>query len=90
MIPDFEAYEWSHNQTLDLSKTSEINKLNISMAIQLAGHWLLNHKEILKVPLKFAANNDGIIYSVDDKFVEAIKTSDCSGRFHKIDKNGVR
>ncbi len=89
-IPLFETYEWKNCSGPDLSNTSDINKINISMAIQLAGHWLLNYYHKLENPADIRENNDGLIYTMNEKFLNGIQASDSSGRFHKIDKFGVR
>lgn len=83
MTPAFDDYEWK-NLTPDFSQTSEVNKLNFSLAMQLSARWLRTRREILE-----KAFVGDILHSVDDKFVEAFRKCQFEGRFQRIEQDNV-
>lgn len=60
------------------------------MAIQLAGHWLIKYQHKLNELVDLREHNDGLIYTVDQKFLDGILRSDLAGRFQKIEIGGIR
>lgn len=79
MTPAFDDYVWASSSPPDFSSTSEVNKLNFSMALQISARWLRNRGKISKNHFK-----DGLLRTVDEKFVAAFRKCQFEGRFQKI------
>ena len=60
--------------------TAGINRLNISMGIQLASKWIQKTQSNLKISM-----NDEYNTFVDEKFIKAINNCVCLGRFQKLE-----
>lgn len=83
MTPALADYKWTSAKP-DFTQTSEVNKLNFSLAAQLSGCWLRNHNKLSEDD--FIGN---VLHSVNDKFVEAYKTCNFAGRFQKIEQDNM-
>ena len=70
--------------TPDFSNTSEVNKLNFSLAAQLSGRWLKNRNKISADLFE----ND-ILHSINDKFVNAFNKCQFEGRFQRIEQDNM-
>lgn len=85
MTPVFEDYKLVTSNELqsspDFTKTSEVNKLNFSLAAQLSGRWLRNRNKISEDLFK-----EDILHSIDDKFVDAFNKCQFEGRFQRIEQ----
>lgn len=83
VTPEFSSYNWLASIP-DFSQTSEVNKLNFSLAIQLSAQWLKARRKISK---EFFV--DDCLHSIDAKFVDAFNKCQFEGRFQRIEQNGV-
>ena len=82
VTPEFDDYKWK-NSAPDFSHTSEVNKVNFSLATQMSAQWLRNRSKIS------SENFEGVVLRcVDEKFVEAFRRCQFEGRFQRI--NGDR
>lgn len=72
------------NSCPDFSKTSEVNKLNFSLAAQISARWLRNRSKISTNLFK----ND-VLFSINDKFVDAFNKCQNLGRFQRIDQENL-
>lgn len=66
----------------DFSQTSEVNRINFSLATQLSARWLRNRNKISRDA--FDGEN---LHSVDEKFVDAFRRCQFEGRFQKIQQD---
>lgn len=63
----------------DFSQTSEVNRINFSLATQLSARWLKNRNKLSQDVF------DGeVLKFVDEKFVEAFRRCQFEGRFQQI------
>lgn len=81
MTPAFDEYEWMKSAP-DFKRTSEVNKLNFSLAAQLSARWLRTRNLISENTFK-----DDVLHSVSDEFVEAFNKCQFEGRFQRIEKD---
>lgn len=68
----------------DFSQTSEVNKLNFSLAAQLSARWLRNRN---KLPEDVFVGD--VLHCIDERFVNAYLQCNFAGRFQKIEKNNM-
>lgn len=83
VTPAFEDYKWMTSKP-DFSRTSEVNKINFSLAAQLSGRWLRNRDKILTNLFE-----DNVLHSINDKFVEAFNTCQFDGRYQRIEQENL-
>lgn len=83
MTPAFEDYTWKNSRP-DFTQTSEVNKLNFSLATQLSAQWLNNRNMLSK-----DAFSGGLLRTVDDTFVEAFSKCQFEGRFQRIERENL-
>lgn len=83
MTPAFEDYTWKNSRP-DFTQTSEVNKLNFSLATQLSAQWLNNRSMLSK-----DAFSGGLLRTVDDTFVDAFRKCQFEGRFQKIERENL-
>jgi len=83
VTPAFEDYKWTTSSP-DFSKTSEVNKINFSLAAQLSGRWLRNRNKITTNLFE-----DNVLHSINDKFVEAFNTCQFDGRYQRIEQENL-
>lgn len=84
-IPSFESYTWSNNLVPDFTQSSDINKINFSMAAQLSARWMSNRKLLSESHFK----ND-LLWLVDESFVTAMQKCNFEGRFQEIRSGNVK
>lgn len=68
----------------DFTQTSEVNKLNFSLAAQLSARWLRNRQLLPE-----DAFIGHVLHCIDEKFVEAYSQCNFAGRFQKIEKDNM-
>jgi len=83
VTPAFDEYKWLVSAP-DFSQTSEVNKLNFSLSMQLSACWLRNHNK-----LSHDVFDNGLLYAVDDRFVAAFNKCHFEGRFQRLERFGV-
>lgn len=81
VIPAFGEYEWIKSAP-DFRRTSEVNKLNFSLAAQLSARWLRTRNLISENNFK-----DGVLHSIGGEFVEALNKCQFEGRFQRIEND---
>lgn len=66
----------------DFTQTSEVNRVNFSLATQLSARWLRNRNKISEDVF------DGeVLRCVDEKFVDAFRRCQFDGRFQQINND---
>lgn len=68
----------------DFKQTSEVNKFNFSLAVQMSATWLRNHN---KIPSDVFDGD--LIHSIDEKFVAAFNKCQFEGRFQRIARDNL-
>jgi folylpolyglutamate synthase/dihydropteroate synthase len=80
VTPAFDDYKWM-NSAPDFSQTSEVNRVNFSLAVQMSARWLRNRNKISQDSF-----DEEVLRFVDEKFVEAFRRCQFEGRFQRIEK----
>lgn len=81
VAPAFGDYKWITSSP-DFDQTSEVNKLNFSLAAQLSARWLRSRNKISEDSF-----NGDVLHSISDKFVEAFTKCKFEGRFQRIEQD---
>lgn len=82
--PQFDEYLWQNCIVPDFKHTSEINKINFSLAAQLSARWLRNRNLLSE---KYF--NDNVLINVESKFIWAIQKCQFEGRFQEIKSEDI-
>lgn len=83
-LPPFNDYSFFDCNMPDFSHTSEVNRLNFSLASQLAARWLRNRH------LLSDTNFDGnLLKTIEKRFVDAFEKCHFDGRFQRIEDEGM-
>jgi len=82
-VPHFDEYVWHNCSLPDFKQTSEINKINFSLAAQLSARWLKN-----RALLSERYFSDNVLIVVESRFIAAIKKFQFEGRFQQIKAGG--
>jgi folylpolyglutamate synthase len=83
VTPAFDDYKWMTTAP-DFKQTSEVNKFNFSLAVQLSATWLRNHNKIPSDVFK-----GDLVHSIGDKFVKAFNKCQFEGRFQRIERDNL-
>lgn len=68
----------------DFKQTSEVNKLNFSLAAQLSARWLRSRNK-----LSNDVFNGDVLRAIDNNFVDAFNKCQFEGRFQRIERDGL-
>lgn len=83
-VPHFDEYVWHNCSLPDFKQTSDINKINFSLAAQLSARWLKN-----RTLLSEKYFSDNVLIVVENKFIAAIQKCQFEGRFQQIKSQGI-
>lgn len=83
-VPHFDEYVWHNCSLPDFKQTSDINKINFSLAAQLSARWLKN-----RALLSERYFSDNVLIVVERRFIAAIEKSKLEGRFQQINSGEV-
>ncbi|CAG9803896.1 unnamed protein product [Chironomus riparius] len=83
-VPFFDEYVWHNCSLPDFKQTSDINKINFSLAAQLSARWLKN-----RMLLSERYFSDNVLIVIESKFIDAIQKCQVEGRFQQIKSAGI-
>jgi folylpolyglutamate synthase len=83
-LPPFGDYSFNDCHIPDFSQTSEVDRLNFSLASQLSARWLRNRHRLSEEHF-----SDNVLRSIDKKFVDAYEKCHFDGRFQRIEDESM-